>query len=277
MRQQTMAGVTNEPIQKDMLTARFGKYLAILLLMSVVGELHAATYFFASSPSLRDVVTADAYLGNSDDVIIDGANPQGAASQTFFTSIGTSAFFVGQMTTQGLTPFGPTPAHIFGANEHTSVNIFGPGISASLNTDTPSIITTDRDQSYTASFVLNDTRSAGGRVGLSGIGYYLKRSQIASELYSGDLLTHFETVIPLLHRSWQGVGHQIESWEILDGPRVGATGMNTVTFFTFDGVPPRAAGILASAMGDDGFCRANCNRLRCVNSGRGYTIWRRYR
>ena len=201
-----------------------------------------------TNPALVGLVTFDAFLGNADDQIFAGINTIGAASQ-FSSSNSVYGFLRGSMATQGVTAFGPQTQQIFGTNEHTFISMFGEAnlnsasvfnrpFTQSLNIGSPSVINIDRDQSYTTSFVLDDT-GTGGRLEVTGVGHYLLNSQDPISLYSGDLLTHFQTVTPLLPDNWLGVAQESQTWEVLDGPQAGLTGFTTSTFYTSDflGIP----------------------------------------
>ncbi len=206
-----------------------------------------ATYFtFLTDDSLVGRATVDGFLGNGDDTFLPGLNNVGAASQ-FADSLGNFGFLYGYMATQGLTMVGPQYRHVFGANEHTFINMYGEwnsyflnsfnnGFTQTLNSGTPSQITINEDQTYTTSFVLDDD-GFGGRIHLTGSGEYLLAGQDASSLYAGDLLTHFDFVTPLLPDGWTGVAHEVQTYEVLDGDYAGTTGVNTLTFYTFDAPP----------------------------------------
>ena len=248
---------------------------ALLLLHSSVS--HAAFWDFLIHPNLVNVVTFDPFLGNADDQVFPadglfpGVNNNGAASQFSFTN-GNYGFLEGQMEVRSNTLFGLSPKLAFGLNEHNFVDmsghwnnnsfgLFNQPFNQSLNTSSPSIININPDQTYTTSFVLDDSAS-GSRLQITGSGQYLLNSQNASDLYAGDVLTHFDTVVPLLPGGWQTVSQETQTVEVLDGAFAGLTGVATVTFYSFDfgsapanppsalGPPWLTTGFTASVEGD---------------------------
>jgi len=223
-----------------------GTGLLVITGLAAAPAAEATFLSFLTDDSLAGRVTFDGFLGNGDDTFLPGLNTFGAASQ-FADSLGNFGFLRGDMATQGLTMLGPQERHVFGSNEHTYIymagewnsyglNSFNNFFSQSLNTGTPSQITINEDQTYTTSFVLDDD-AFGGRIRLTGSGEYLLAGQDASSLYAGDLLTHFDFVTPLLPDGWVGVAHEVQTYEVLDGAYAGTTGINTLTFYTFDDPP----------------------------------------
>ncbi|MBI2799084.1 MAG: VPLPA-CTERM sorting domain-containing protein [Gammaproteobacteria bacterium] len=204
----------------------------------------AATLHWLTSPSLVGHVTFDAFLGNSDDRLFSGINTIGAAS-SFSASNGVYGFFQGTHTTQGQSIFGLQDQQLFGSNVFQSITLtgqwnlnsafrFNQPFSQSLNTASAHTLTINPDQSYTDSFVANDVGSVNGRIQVTGTGHYLLNGQNPTSLYSGDLLTHFNFVKPLLPTDWQGVAQESQSWTVLDGAFAGVTGFNTLTFYSQD-------------------------------------------
>ncbi|MGE3847888.1 MAG: hypothetical protein AB7I01_13500 [Gammaproteobacteria bacterium] len=219
------------------------KAVATLVLAAATAPAQAIDFTFLTHESLVGVLSVDGFLGNGDDFVAPGLNTLGAASQ-FIASNATYGFLGGAMTTAGVTPFGLVEQQFFGVSTHTSNDMFGEWshnalgmfnipIVQSLDVGSPSVITLHPDQSYTTSFVLHDSVS-GGRLAITGSGHYLRPFQDPSELYSGDLLTHFETVVPLLPDGWAGVAQENQFWEVLDGPRAGVTGFTSSTFYSLD-------------------------------------------
>lgn len=204
-------------------------------------QAHAAFYQFLTHDSLGGYITQDAFLGNADDFVNPSFNSFGGASQ-FADQLGNFGFLRGYMFTQGLTIVGPQDQQIFGANEHTVLEMagewnsfvldsFNNPFTQSLNTNSVSLITIAEDQTYTTSFEVFDS-AFNSRLRFSGTGRYLLADQDASTMYAGDELTHFQFVTPLLPQGWLGVAHEIQSYEVLDGTFAGAKGVSTLTFFT---------------------------------------------
>ena len=211
----------------------------------LASSVSAANFTWLTSPSLVGHVTFDAFLGNADDQVIDGINTIGAAS-SFTVSNGIYAFFQGSHVAQGQSIFGLQDRLLFGSNAYQSINLtgqwnlnstfeFNQPFSQTFDPGSPSFITINHDQSYTDSFVMNDTLS-GGRVRVEGTGHYLLRSQVPTTLYSGDLLGHFNFVTPLLPNNWNLVAQETLNVTVLDGPNVGGTAVNTLTFYSQDGL-----------------------------------------
>ena len=176
--------------------------------------------------------------------MFNGVNTIGAASQ-FSASNDVYGFFQGTHTAQGQSIFGLQDQLLFGSNVFQSINLtgqwnlnsaflFNQPLSQSLNTASAHTITINHDQSYTDSFVANDIGSVNGRIQVTGTGHYLLNGQNPTSLYSGDLLTHFNFVTPLLPTDWQGVAQESQSWTVLDGAFAGVTGFNTLTFYSQD-------------------------------------------
>lgn len=234
-------------------------YRLALLGLSVLfaGHAQAAWFDFLEHDSLIGHVTFDAYLGNEDDQVFDGLNTWGAASQ-FVNSNGTYGFLGGYMYTEGLSQFGFSGQQVFGINRHDILEMWGEWnlnappmfnnwFTQSLHSSSSSTITINEDQTYTTSFVLDDFSPISGRIQFTGSGRYLLNGQSASALYSGDLLTHFNFVTPLLPAEWVGVAHETQTYEVLDGPYAGLTGYNTMTFYSMD---PQAVPVPAVPVGD---------------------------
>jgi len=216
----------------------------LIVLGMLLGEaVRAGEFTLLSHPSLAGLITSDPYLGNADDELFPGINTFGGASQ-YLGSTGIYGFLGGTISTRGLTAFGPHPQQIFGMNEFVSVDMFGewnfnPASlfnqphTQSLDAGSPAVSMISPNQTYTTSFVLYDDGYA-GHMQFNGTGRYLLNGQLASDLYTGDVLTHFNTVTPLLPTDWQGVAQESQTWSVLDGPNVGITGFTTSTFFTTD-------------------------------------------
>ncbi|MBI2799091.1 MAG: hypothetical protein HYX63_02210 [Gammaproteobacteria bacterium] len=198
----------------------------------------AATFHLLTSPSLSGHVTFDAFLGNADDQVFNGINTIGAASQ-FSVMGGIYGFVQGSFTTQGQSIFGLQGQQLFGSNVFKSENLsgqwnlnsaslFNQAFTQTLAATPPNALTINHDQTYTDSFVLNDTL-AQGNVQFAGTGQYLLRNQNAAALYSGSVLTHFNLVTPLLPSDWTGVAQESQTFKILTGPNAGLTGFATVT------------------------------------------------
>ena len=212
----------------------------------LASSVSAANFTWLTSPSLvGHVTTSDAFLGNGDDQVIDGINTIGAAS-SFTVSNGIYAFFQGSHVAQGQSIFGLQDRLLFGSNAYQSINLtgqwnlnstfeFNQPFSQTFDPGSPSFITINHDQSYTDSFVMHDTLS-GGRVRAEGTGHYLLRSQVPTTLYSGDLLGHFNFVTPLLPNNWNLVAQETLNVTVLDGPNAGGTAVNTLTFYSQDGL-----------------------------------------
>ena len=217
----------------------------------LAGSAHAANFSWLTSPSLVNRVTFDAFLGNADDqlfppnptIFFPGVNTIGAASQ-FSASNGVYGFFQGSHVLQGNSVFGLQDSVLFGSNVFQSIDLSGQGnlnsallfnvpFTQSLNTNSPHTVTINNDHSYTDSFVMNDT-GFGGRIQVTGTGHYFRRIENPSRLFSGDLLGHFNFVTPLLPTDWTGVAQESQTFTVLDGPRAGVTGFNTLTFFSED-------------------------------------------
>ena len=186
-------------------------------------------------------MTFDEFLGNGDDQVFANTNLFGGASQ-FLDSAGNFGYLGGPAQSQGLTILGPQPRSVFGTNEYTSISTFGEwssnvlgtfnnAFTQTLDVGAPSIFTINQDQTYTSSFVLHDS-AFGGRIAFTGSGRYLLNGQDPATLYTGDLLTHFNFVTPLLLNSWTSVAHETQTYEVLDGQFAGTTGGNTLTFFS---------------------------------------------
>ncbi|MBX9608375.1 MAG: hypothetical protein K2Y51_19310 [Gammaproteobacteria bacterium] len=214
---------------------------ATLLLAAATAPAQAIDFTFLTHESLVGVLSVDGFLGNGDDLFGTGLNTIGAASQ-FSASNFTYGVLAGSMTTAGVTPFGLVEQQFFGVSTHTSITNFGEWnqnflgmfnvpFTQSLDAGSTSTITLNRDQSYTTDFVIDDP-TYGGRLHIQGTGHYLLPFQNAADRYEGDLLTHFDTVVPLLPEDWQGVAQESQFWEVLDGPQAGVTGFTSVTFYS---------------------------------------------
>ena len=217
--------------------------IASLALAVAAAPVHAIDFTLLTSDTLIGVLSGDGFLGNADDILVPGLNTFGGASQ--FSAINTTyGFLGGTISTAGVTPFGLVEQQFFGVSTHTGLATFGEWNSnafgvfnqpftQSLDAGSPSVITLFPDQSYTTSFVIDDP-TYGGRVAFTSEGHYLARFQSPGALYSGDLLTHFDTVLPLLPNDWAGVAQESQTWEVLDGPQAGVTGFTSLTFFSTD-------------------------------------------
>ena len=203
----------------------------------------SASFTWLTSPSLVGHVTFDAFLGNADDQVVNGINTIGAASQ-FSASNGVYGFFQGTHTALGSSILGLNNQVFFGSNVFGSIRVtgewnnnaallFNQPFAQSLDFASANSITINHDQSYTDSFVVNDSIS-GGRLQVTGAGHYLLNGQDPTTLYSGGLLTHFNFVTPLLPTNWIGVAQETENWSVLDGQFAGLTGVNTLTFYSTD-------------------------------------------
>ena len=203
----------------------------------------SASFTWLTSPSLVGHVTFDAFLGNADDQVVNGINTIGAASQ-FSASNGVYGFFQGTHTAQGSSILGLDNQLFFGSNVFSSISVNGQWNNNAtstfnhfffqrLNSVATNSIAINHDQSYTDSFVVNDSLS-GGRLQVTGSGHYLLNGQDPAALYSGGSLTHFNFVTPLLPNNWTGVAQESQNWSVLDGPFAGVTGVNTLTFYSTD-------------------------------------------
>ncbi len=217
---------------------------ALILLATVASNpTQALEFTFLTNAALINRVTFDAYLGNSDDQFIPGLNNIGAATQ-FAGNNTTYGFLGGTMSVAGVTPFGLQEHQYIGISTHTAASMFGEWNSnflgsfnnpftQSLDTGSPSVITHSPDQTYTTVFTYFDDAYQ-GRLTITGTGNYLRNWQSPTDYYSGDELTHYQTVLPLLPAGWVGVAHELQSWVVNDGPQAGATGVTTTTFYTLD-------------------------------------------
>ena len=106
-----------------------------------------------------------------------------------------------------------------------------------------------------------DDSLSGGRIEFIGVGHYLLSNQNAATLYSGDELTHFNFVRPLLPGDFSIVSHEILTWKVLNGPSAGIAGVFTSTSFSPHGISagavplPAAVWLLGSAFGALGLAR----------------------
>ena len=222
--------------------------LALAISAALSAPAMALDLTWLTNPALQGRVTFDGFLGNADDVIIPGINTLGAASQ--FASTAGYGFVQGTHSASGLTILGPQDRVVFGTNVFNSVDLSGEGniffpphfnepgtfnipFTQHLDLNSPHSSTINHDQSYTNSVVLDDTLT-GGRIEYTGVGHYLLANQNAATLYSGDELTHFNFVRPLLPSNFAGVAHEIQTFKVLDGPFAGNTGVSTLTFFSTD-------------------------------------------
>lgn len=197
---------------------------------------HAVTFELFVDPAFSGVVTTDPYLGNADDTFFSGLNTLGATSQ-YFGTYG-SDFLSGTFEAISLFDGGFAEQLDLGDNEILAINysapsgLFNPMLQV-LDPLAANTLTVNQNQTFTTSFILNDS-IAGGRLQVNGTGQYLFQYQAASNHYTGDVLTHFDTIVPLLPEGWGVVAQETQTWTVLDGPNAGDSATATLSFFSND-------------------------------------------
>ena len=247
-------------------------------MMRVIGVLFLSFYSCVShAQSFENILLTDsAFIGLSpgndglwdtgDELTLTDFNTIGAASSFGFTSSltdntfgfwegtstntitvfpnyeTTSANFTGEASCTICGPFNfinaPISATLAPGGPYTgSLTSAGVGMFNTLNQSTTTIVSSSINET-----VSSTTFNVGG----VDFGVVLQRGQSPETVFAGNaaVISHFNFIVPLLPSNWASVATDLQSIEILDGPRAGLSGIQTLTSYTLAPVPLPPAVIL---------------------------------